>query len=246
MPSVATGWHNPCGGVRWRTLRDGRIEVEDRGVLYATGEGPYSFRTYVHNSWRNFRPEILAASKKRGVPVSWILALIATETGLWSNKRERQARISNYCCRGPMAVMVSPYPNHKTFGGYPRADDMLDPAKNIDTGAAIMAYHARKGLDLPAIAARYNSGGLCCRSSPTVPSKPGGRVQNVYNLCSAKIPSTATGQSYPEKAIRGNNTAIAELDVNATAGSTLLYAVGGFLLVGAAAVAVGAVPLGKS
>lgn len=190
---------NPCGGARWRTLGDGTIEVEGRGVLMPQA----GFAKYVEQSWANFEPEIRAASAKRDVPTAWLLAIIATETGLWSGSRQKQAVIASDCCVGPMAVMVSPHPNYKTFGGYSSAQDMYDPAKNIDTGAAIVRSWIDKGYDLPPILARYNSGGLCCANSPAVASKPGGRVQNPYNLCSAAI----SGISYPEMAIMAQNYA---------------------------------------
>lgn len=197
---------NPCGGLRWRTLGDGSIEVEGRGVIMPQP----GFAKYVEQSWANFAPEIRAAAKKREVPEAWLLAIIATETGLWSKSRQSQATIANECCVGPMAVMVAPHPNYKTYGGYSSAQDMYDPAKNIDTGAAIVRSWVNQGYDLPMILARYNSGGLCCTNSPQVASKPGGRVQNPYNLCSAAI----QGVSYPEMAIMAQNYARGVLGVS--------------------------------
>jgi hypothetical protein len=233
---MATGWTNPCGGLRWRTLSDGAIEVERLGVVMPPpGEGKYSYRTYVKNSWRNFEPEIRRAAKKHGVPLTWILAITATETGINSSTRRKQSgvdkgiRCPSVCCYGPMAVMVCPYPNHKTFGGYARAEDMLDPWRAIDTGTAIMKHWMKKGYELPSISARYNSGGHCCRNSPAVASKPGGRQQNEFNLCSAKI----AGTSYPMMSTFMNNYAIRELGIRETSTlRTLAYAGAGALVIG--------------
>lgn len=169
---------------------------------------------YVAQSWNNFAPEIRSAAQKRGVPEAWLVALIATETGLWSGSREKQATIGSGCCVGPMAVMISPHPNYKTFGGYSSPQDMYDPAKNIDTGAAIVRHWMDQGYDLPMITARYNSGGLCCPTSPTVATKPGGRQANQYNLCSAAI----GGVSYPEIAIRCQNYARSALGLGDAGG----------------------------
>lgn len=205
---------NPCGGVGWRTLSDGRIEIQGRGVLYPSD----TVRKYVEQSWVNFAPEILAASAKRGVPPQWLLALITVETGLWSSSRQKQAAISSGCCVGPMAVMVAPHPNYKTYGGYSSPQEMFEPEKNIDTGAAIVRSWMDKGYDLPMITARYNSGGLCCPTSPDVPSKPGGRQSNPYKLCSASI----AGVSYPELAILCQNYAL--LLVGGTAATGLIAA----------------------
>lgn len=220
---------NPCSGLGWQTLPDGSIEIEGRGVELPAESGPNSLRAYVENSYRNFSTSITHASEKRGVPEAWILALIATETGILSASRDRQLRFKNDCCAGPMAVMFTPYPNYRTFGGYSSPDSLFDADESIDTGAAMIRYHMDRGHDLPAIAALYNSGGLCCPNSPDVASKPGGRVQNPFNLCSASI----AGTSYPEVAIQANNVAVLELGVGrrvASFGPKLLAVSGVFLL----------------
>lgn len=201
-------WQNPCGGTRWRTLSSGAIEVEGLGVpLPPPGVSRYTFRNYVLSSWQNLGPEIQRASEKWKIPASWILALISIESGIRAPQgRAAQVATRNYCCWGSMAVMVTPYANYKQ-AGYTSADDMLDPWKGVDAGVAIMADFHGKGYDLPLIASRYNSGGVCCPTSPTTPSKPGGRELNEFKLCSAD----AGGVSYPMLAIQANNMAVLEL-----------------------------------
>jgi hypothetical protein len=205
-------------------------------VVYAGAED----RKYTYQSWANFQNEIRAASARRSVPIAWVLALMVVESGLWSGSRQRQIgsglNCPAKCCYGPMAVMVCPYPNHRTFGGYASPEDMLDPRKNIDTGAAIIRHHMARGYDLPAIAALYNSGSLCCPNAPASPSKPGGRQWNEFALCSA----SPGGMPYPELAIRVNNTALAELELGS--GAPWLYAGMGAALVIAGAMALGLVP----
>lgn len=206
-------WANPCNGLRWRTLANGKIEVEGKGTPMPSA----ALAKYLDQSWVNFSPEILAASAKRGVSPAWIVAIIATETGLWSGSRAKQSVVASSCCVGPMAIMIAPSPNYRTFGGYTSPSEMYEPAKNIDTGAAIMRSWMDKGYDLPMITARYNSGGLCCPNSPAVASAPGKRQQNAYNLCSAAI----SGTSYPEMAIMFNNYAVSR-GIKAAAGVSML------------------------
>lgn len=224
-----TAFHNPCGGVGWRTLSNGQIEVEGRGVPLASGQ----FATYVRQSWTNFAPEILAAAHQRHVPVSWVLAIVSVETGLWSGSRDKQAAARSSCCVGPAAVMLSNY----KLGGYASSQALYDPAANIDTGAAILRLWLQKGYDLPAVAARYNSGGLCCPTAPATASS-GARVRNEFSLCSAAI----AGVSYPMMAIQANNYALASGLVPTQSSLLKVLGVGlGILGVGAA-VAIAVLP----
>lgn len=232
--TVASGqWTNPCGGTRWRELPSGQIEVENAGIV----ELPPAFEKHLLACWKNFSPEILAASKKRGVPARYLLAIMNIETGLWAPRgREYQASMDSGCCVGPMAIMVrGPYGNVAAQYGFTVDQIVHDPSANIDAGAAIVRTKLNSGLSMPHVAAAYNSGtSKCCTNSPATPSKPGGRVQNALNLCSASV----SGMSYPELAIRGNNTAL-RLGLVPKSGSSLppwVFAAGAALLVGGVAV----------
>lgn len=205
MKTVASDWTNPCGGLKWRTLSDGRIEVEDLGA--PTFDPGSLLEKYVRQSWANFEPEIRAASAKRGIPINYIVAVMTTETGLWSSSRARQMSQCSFCCCGPMAVWSTPgrgfWPANY---GYTPDQIVNDPAANVDAGAALMRQGFDAGHDLPVVVAAYNSGSYgCCPLSPDVPYKPGGRQSNPFKLCSA----SPGGISYPEMAIRANNTALA-------------------------------------
>jgi hypothetical protein len=197
---------NPCGGLEWTVHPDGTIEVDGQGVI-TFDEGPY--RKTLLACWENWSEEILEASARYRVPVAHIVALMNIETGFWAPKgREAQGAMHNYCCFGPMAVMAPnpECPNCDHVGGafgFSAEQITTDPVASIMAGVALMARLAGTGLDLPAIAAKYNSGSLCCPGSPTENS-PGKRVLNPYLLCSASV----DGMSYPEWAIRGSNTAL--------------------------------------
>ncbi len=196
-------FRNPCGGTRWADLPDGAIEIEGRGVELLDPAN----EKYARQSWANFAPEIQAASGRRGVPVPWILALMTAETGLWSSSREKQAAtkacVGSSCYVGPMAVGLSNY----HYGGYSSPDDMYDPEKNIDTGAAIVASYMKQGHDLPEITSLYNCGpqhGPCRPNAPDTPAYQGGMQRNEFLLCGAAM----GGIPYPLFVIRANNTAV--------------------------------------
>jgi soluble lytic murein transglycosylase-like protein len=203
-------WTNPCGGKQWRTLADGSIEVAGEGVPLYDPNG-HAFLALA-NSWQNWQSEARSASSSRGVPLSWILGIISAETGNWAGDPAVQAdcgpwssRCHNPCCAGPMQVMVTPYPNYKTYGGYENAEDMKDPAKAIDAGAAMLASMAegsRVQGELPALAATYNSGGVYCDGS------------NEWGMRS--------DPGYVRRVLTFNNTALAYLDLGPRTGMMVM------------------------
>jgi len=204
-------WTNRCGGRSWRTLPDWRIEVQGSGFPSWTPGEP-SFRLLA-NSWENWAPLIRKAASKHGLPASWILAFINAETGHKSADPTVQAscgpwstKCRNSCCAGLMQVMVQPYPNYRTFGGYTRPEDMLDPWKAIDTGSAMLARMVeRADWELPAMASSYNqgpgSGAVHC---------PGGKA----HACSLSYWAMCSDPGYISRVVSGNNAAIEHLGVN--------------------------------
>lgn len=195
-------WTSRCGGKGWRTLPDGRIELAGEGVPTldpnAPGMKPLAL------SYRNWERIARWASARAGVPVSWTVGFISAETGNWASDPAAQAGCGpwstichNACCAGPMQVMVTPYPNYRTFGGYASPDDMRDPWKAIDTGAKMLARMARNGDvggELPALAATYNSGGVHCGAD------------NEWGMRS--------DPGYVRRVVTFNNTAISVLGAN--------------------------------
>lgn len=200
-------WTSRCGGKGWRTLPDGQVELAGEGVPLLSPEAS-GFKPLAL-SWRNWEGIARWAAKRAGVPVSWVLGFISAETGNWAGDPRVQADCGpwstvchNACCAGPMQVMVTPYPNYKTFGGYASPEDMRDPSKAIDTGAKMLARMARNadvGGELPALAATYNSGGVHCDG------------QNEWGMRS--------DPGYVRRVVTFNNTAIRVLGVNQPASS---------------------------
>jgi hypothetical protein len=216
-------WTNPCGGVTWRELPDGRIEVDGRGIpLYEPGSARYRL---VEQTWDNWGRLFVRASRDHGVPVSWLVAIASVETGPWSDDPSEQAEAVSYAgARGVMQIM--PATASQILDRDP--DAMFNPAANIDAGAELIAItmrNVRSGL--PAICGVYNSGNVCCKEPPAPSGTVGCKVgcQNQFRIC--------THGDYPLAAIMYNNTALTYLDLSA--GPQLATMLGlGLLAVGAA------------
>lgn len=210
-----SSWTNRCGGGSWRTRDDGTIELQG-GEVPLWGPTDAQFQLLL-NSWQNWRRLIRRAARQQGLPPSWLLAFINAETGAWSADPAVQAdcgpwstRCRNTCCAGLMQVMVTPYPNYKTFGGYDRPEDMRDPWKAIDTGAKMLARMVTKsGGELPAMASSYNQG-------------PGdGRVHcpgGAAHACASSAWAMCSDPGYITRVVTGNNTAILVLGTNRALG----------------------------
>lgn len=203
-------------------LPDGTIAVEGEGTP-AFEQGSRQF-TYLQNCWANWGNLILDAAQATGVPPSWIVAIMCMETGLWSGNADEQAgKVSYAGAVGLMQVM----PAEGAKLGY-SAQDLLDPAKNIDAGAKFLAKVAaiRNG-QLPEVAAIYNSGRVC---GPDTSSNCRASNANEWNLCSAS--------NYPRQIIQWNNSAVMYLDMSPRRGKLLMgVAVGAAGLYAAAVIA---------
>lgn len=227
-------WVNPCGGVRWRELSDGRIEVEGHGVPnWPVGSAQ---RKYLTQTWLNWRAHFEAASRKHGLPAHWLAAIATMETGLWSGNPAKQASITSEDGYGSVGVM-QPLAMVATLYGY-KPDDRYDPAKNIDMCTRLLVANLKtKNGQLgrfPVIAAMFNggaSGGGC---------NPG---NDIYNLKGYRAPGWPSAV-YAGNSIRYNNAAV-ELGIGRGASSTsaAVYALGGILAVGVVALASGYVKL---
>jgi soluble lytic murein transglycosylase-like protein len=202
-------WTNPCGGTLWRTLPDGRIEVDGRGVPYYE-EGSVQYGQMAR-TWDNFGSVFVRAATEHGVPVEWLLAIATMETGLWSDDpSEQAAKVSPAGAIGVMQIMPA---TAEGFDASPA--EMYDPEANIDVGARLIAYLGRvSDGELPLIAAKYNSGQAC----DSVPC----RFCNEWNLRAAS--------DYPGKVLKWNNTALLGLP----APPTRMMGVSGALGVGIA------------
>ena len=191
MPAMS--WVNPCGGRRWQTLIDGRIEVEGDGII-AYKPGSVQFDQMVA-CWSNWSRHIRRASSEFDVPLSWIVAIMSMETGLWADDPERQASIASSAgAIGPMQIM----PATGKMLGFTTAQ-LHDPSSNIRAGAGTIRYWLDRGAtSLPEVCARYNSGRLCGATGNC-------GITNEWRLCAAS--------NYPRKTIMWNNAAVESLDL---------------------------------
>lgn len=177
-------WQSPCGGARWRTLSNGLVEVEGEGVPAYSVSSP-EFRNLAA-TWRNWQSLFRSSARRYGIPVSWVVAIAATETGPWASDPQQQATVVSFD-QGVGVMQITRYPGTT-------AAQMADPRANIDTGAMILGKHAaRFGYELPAVAASFNAGSVYC--------SPG---NNEWNL--------RTTGDYPRKALMYNNSALLYLD----------------------------------
>lgn len=125
----------------WRTLDDGRVEVNGQ-VPELSGRELESFRTKTMR-WRELAEK---HSARTGVPVHWILGVI------WAETRGDPSLTSPAGAYGLMQVM--PF----NFGGRSK-EQMRDPDTNMAVGSSILAASMKRhGRNLPKVASNYNAG----------------------------------------------------------------------------------------
>lgn len=200
-------WVNPCGGLFWRTLADGRIEIQGGG----TPEYPPDSAAFKNLAltWKNWAPEFQSAAKRFGVPVGWLVSIANAETGFVAHNKDLQRTIPSSDGYGSIGIMQPLAMVAQMYGYNPAARS--NPQTNIDIGARLLADNARKNPSgFPAVAAMYNSGKVC---------KPG---NDAFNLAGHQ-------GKYATTAIRGLNTAIRYLPLSAT--PLWIYALGGAAVV---------------
>jgi soluble lytic murein transglycosylase-like protein len=158
----------------------------------------------VEQTYANWGGDFRRAARRHGLPVSWLVAIASVETGPWAGEPEKQATIRSYAgAIGVMQIM----PATANLLGF-AAEEMVDPAKNIDAGAKLIADLSARGGGLPAVTGRYNSGKLCC-SDP----RCGADCSNPFGLC--------TDSDYPGAAVAYNNTGVA-LGLNSAGGGIMV------------------------
>jgi len=149
------GWLNPCGGMRWRTNADGRIELEDGSVPeYAPGSVGYK---QVEQTWNNFSGEFENAAYDVDLPIEWLVGIATSETGFLSGNKEKQRTVESQDGYSSIGVM-QPLPSVARIYGY-SADDRFDAQKNIEIGAKVLqSNNLRTSGGFPVVAAMYNGG----------------------------------------------------------------------------------------
>lgn len=195
---------NPCGGMRWQTLSDGRIQLEDGSIPEFAPDSP-TFEN-LRLTWENWAPEFRAAARAKGVkvPVGWLVAIANNETGFLAKSPETQARVLSGDGFGSIGIMQPLAMNARELGYDP--DDRYDPYLNIEMGAKELTRgferpNGQKG-GFPVVAAMFNGG----------PGNGGCKMGNdIFNLKGYK-------GKYATMAIKGLNSAIAYLPLEEKSG----------------------------
>lgn len=202
MLAPQAGWVNPCGGARWRTLDDGSVEVEGHG-FWKHDPGSAGYKT-VETTYLNWAQDFHDVSKKYGVPVSWLVAIAANETGFLASRPDSQRTVSRTEPSGVTSVgIMQPLTVTASALGFDPSK-LGDAFTNISVGAAVMVSPSMAGKNLqhgfPAIAATYNAGHVCNTGN------------DVFNTAGHK------GQ-YVTNAIKFLNTAVLGMDLDGYASS---------------------------
>lgn len=186
---------NKCGGVRFRTLPDSRIEIEGQGVpIYAPGSLE---QRQLAQTWANWKRLIRKHARKVGIPPSYLLAIATKETGLWSDDKKKQANIGSPAgAQGVMQVMPCHIFPREPYKSLVCNANRADPDDSFKIGSVLLANHLKR-YGFPAAASAYNAGELYCYTGPT--SNPGVRP-NAFNW--------KNEHDYATKATTFNNTAV--------------------------------------
>jgi soluble lytic murein transglycosylase-like protein len=192
---MSSDWQNPCGAAyAWRNLPDGTTEVQGLGlpVWRSSNAQDQAHWNNAVRTWQNWAPEFERAARLNDVPASWLLAIATQETGLWSRSKEEQRTIASQDGYSSIGIM-QPIPATAVAMGY-TPQDRLDPFKNIDIGARLLAKNiGLYGRDLIKIGAAFNRGKFEC-----LPGR-----EPYFNT------RVHQGSNYPFNIIRTANTAIA-------------------------------------
>lgn len=186
---------NPCGGMRWQTLSDGRIQLEGGSIPEFDPNSP-TFEN-LRLTWQNWTDEFRAASKITGIPIGWLVAIANNETGFLASNPERQRTEPSADGYGSIGIMQPLAMNARELGYHP--DDRYDARLNIEMGAKELLRGSERpngaAGGFPVVAAMFNGG----------PGNGGCRTGNdVFNLKGHR-------GKYATMAIKGLNSAIAYL-----------------------------------
>jgi hypothetical protein len=188
---------NKCGGNRFRTLPDGRVEIETVGIpVFTPNQTEYK---YLKQTWKNWKRLIRRHARKTGLLPSQVLAIATKETGLWSDDKKKQAQMGSPAgAQGIMQIMPCTVFQYGPWKDLVCGRDRKKPNASINMGSVMLRSHMKLYGGLPAAASAYNSGSLKCYTGPT--SNPGVKP-NQFNW--------EHEHDYAHVATKYNNTAIA-------------------------------------
>lgn len=205
---------NSCGGIRWRSLPGGLIELEGQGIPEVAPGSP-RFQNLAR-TWQNFGALLGPAADAAALPRSWLVAFATVETGFLSADPGKQANaVSPVGALGVMQLMP------QYFTQYSPAQ-LLNPSINITTSAQFIHRLCKSPAcpdrcELPYLGSVYNAGsGTHCLQCQL------GR--NIFNLVEEGDYSLAL--------VQYNNSAIRYLDLRAGSSGWMLA---GAVVAGAAA-----------
>lgn len=212
----STSFTSKCpGAIQWRTLSDGKIEVEGLGVPYADVGGYHGDGAVIRQVWDKYKDFILRASERSGIPARWILALIIIES------RGVNHGVNSAGAGGMMGMMLQATGIGLKKVGINRpatSADVADPEMNILAGAGFMRHQADTfGWELPIIAVSHNAGSPKC--SPTTRCKS--TIDGAWTFDGTNFPNsmgmvedcttfkgTVRGSAYALRAVKVNNSAV--------------------------------------
>lgn len=153
----------PGSAPRWRYLDDGHIEIENEGVRARAWP----------SAMTQWKPQVFAASLKRGIPPNWIAAILALESG---GKPVSCLRRADGSCDPRDGVGIAAmFPSTATIiAGRPVTGDelMSDPALAIDLCAGYLRMNLdRYNGDFVKAAMAYNAGSVKCGHGSVAPSR---------------------------------------------------------------------------
>lgn len=201
---------NKCGGARFQTLPDFRVEVEGKGIPTLSPEDPrYSI---LEQTWKNWAPVIRKWSRIRTreckkqrkdptqpgcalLPPSNILAIMTQETGFLSGDKAQQASAGSPAgAVGLMQIMpASVFWSGSDIYKLLNERDRANPDHSVEIGSLLLQRALSSQQGLPAAASSYNAGSVTCYK--------GIHEQNIFNWHHE--------QNYAYKVTEYNNTAIA-------------------------------------
>lgn len=194
---------NKCGGKSFRTLPDGKVEIDGVGIpTYSKTSQPYK---YLKQTWDNWSWLIRWHAFRAGIRPSELLAIATQETGLWSGDKHKQATVSSSAgATGVMQIMPCEIFKHGKYRDLVCGKDRSSPSTSFHIGSVLLGSHLRSFKGLPAAASAYNSGDVRCYE----PTANAAVVPNQFNWLNE--------HDYATKATTYNNTAI-EMGVNRAA-----------------------------
>ena len=226
--------YNKCGGARFQTTPDFRVEVEGHGfpmlepgtTRYKILQRTWKNWSYYIRKWSRIRTnECLKQRKdpsKPGcalLPPSNILAIMTQETGHLSADKSKQAAAGSPAgAVGLMQIMPCSIFNASTeIGKLVCNSDRSSPNASVKIGSKLLQTQLGNQGGLPAAASNYNAGSLTCYK--------GVHEKNVFNWHHE--------QNYAYKVAEYNNTAIA-MGVNDAYLPLWAWALGGVAVTGGA------------